>query len=164
MKCPACGYNNLPGEEVCESCSMPIAELSLPQPEPGLKEKILTGTIADLKPHPAFSVAPNSSVREAVNLMREKQVGCVLVTESDKLIGMLTERHLLFHVAGLKDPSKTRVREIMYKDPACLNPSHPVSFAFHQMALGGYRHLPVALDDRSFAMVSSRDLLAYLKN
>lgn len=162
MKCPDCGSENIEGEDHCVDCSAPLAALSGPRPEPGLKAKILAGTIADLSPSPALTVEPDISVTGAVRMMREHKIGCVLVVSRGALTGILTERDLLLGVAGRQSPEKTAVRAIMHGEPVCLALRDPVSHAFHHMAVGGYRHLPVSLPDGRFGVVSSRDLLRYL--
>jgi CBS domain-containing protein len=93
--------------------------------------------------------------------MREQQMGCVIVLNGDKVSAILTERDLLFGAAG-EDNSAMKVRDVMHKDPVCLKADDPVSFAFHHMSVGGYRHLPVYNGEHSVGMISARDLLRYL--
>ncbi|MDE2291109.1 MAG: CBS domain-containing protein, partial [Elusimicrobia bacterium] len=150
------------GDDHCAGCGH-----DLPAPARGvasaeLARRIAEGTVADLGPHPAVTMPAVATVAEAVDLMREERVGCVLVTTKGEVVGILTERDLLNKVAGLLNPKTTKVSEVMHADPETLSPDEPVSHAFHQMAVGGFRHIPVRQDDGSVAMVSSRDLLSYL--
>lgn len=162
IRCPDCGYVNIAGTEDCESCSAPLAPLASPQPRKGLSAKILAGTLADLKPREAVTVSPEDRVSDAVRRMREHKIGCALVTEEGGVVGIMTERDLLFAVAGLKDPAHVEVREVMQADPVCLKEDDPINYAFHHMSVGGYRHLPVYRSDGSVGVVSARDLLRYL--
>ncbi len=164
MRCPDCSHANIAGAETCEACHAPLSPLSGPQPGKGLSEKILSGALHNLKPRAAVLVRPDSPVSDAVRLMRKSGTGCLLV-ESGKegaITGILTERDILLRVAGLKDPAKVKVREIMHPDPLCLKHDEPVSHAFHHMSVGRYRHIPVHLPDGSLGLVSARDLLSYL--
>lgn len=162
IRCPDCGSQNIDGAEDCESCAAPLASLSLPRPAKGLSEKILNGTLRDLKPVPAVTASPDAPLREAIAAMRAHKVGCLLVSSGGKLAGIVTERDLLEKVAGIKPVAELKVRDVMCPDPVMLRLGHPVAFAFHQMAVGGHRHLPVLMEDGSIGMLSSRDLLRYL--
>jgi CBS domain-containing protein len=162
MRCPDCSHTNIAGAETCEACHAPLSPLAGPQPGKGLSEKILSGTLHDLNPRKSVSVRPDSSLSDAVRLMRKNGTGCVLVEGTAAPVGILTERDILLRVAGLKDPAKVKVRDIMHPDPLCLKHDEPVSHAFHHMSVGGYRHIPVHMADNSLGLVSARDLLGYL--
>ena len=77
--------------------------------------------------------------------LREKRVGCVLVTdEEDKLIGVFTERDLLYRVAGqIQDLSGTSVGSVMTSEPTALRRSTPIAHALHLMSIHGFRHIPL---------------------
>ncbi|MDE2293344.1 MAG: CBS domain-containing protein, partial [Elusimicrobia bacterium] len=156
MKCPDCGRDNIAGDDHCAGCGH-----DLPAPARGvasaeLARRIAEGTVADLGPHPAVTMPAVATVAEAVDLMREERVGCVLVTQKGRVVGILSERDILHKVAGLSDPKTTKVGEVMHADPETLSPDEPVSHAFHHMAVGGYRHMPVTQEDGGVQMVSSR--------
>jgi CBS domain-containing protein len=161
MRCPDCGQANLPGAEDCEACSTPLAGEALAPAEKPLAEK-LSKRIESLSPAKAPEVGPDSTLEKAVRLMRKGRIGHVLVVENGRLLGLLTEYEILVRLAGRIDPAKTRVGEVMIQDPPCLKVSDPVAYALHQMALGGYRHLPVRLKGGDLRVVTSRDLLSLL--
>lgn len=164
LRCPDCGTENLSGAEDCSSCGSPLSALSAPRPDPKapMQVRILEGTIASLKPHPAVTVPADATVARVVGLMREKKMGCVLVLKGKDLAGIFTERDLVVEVAGRLDPAETRVSAVMHKDPLTLREDEPVAYAFHSMALHSNRHIPVRFLDGSLGIVSSRDLLHYL--
>ncbi|MBI3549641.1 MAG: CBS domain-containing protein [Elusimicrobia bacterium] len=162
MRCPDCGSENLAGAEDCVSCSAPIASYAA-QATGKDQKRILEGTIRDLKPHDAIALYPSRTVTEAVELMRTHKIGCVVVAEKGgSLAGIFTERDLLRKVAGRLDPSKTRLAAVMRADIEPLHEGDTVAFAFHNMAVHDYRHIPVEFDDGSLAVITSRDLLRYL--
>ena len=105
--------------------------------------------------------APESAtVAEAARLMKEKQVGAVMVVEQGKLVGVFTERDALFRVvAESRDVQATRLAEVMTRDPQTLRPDKTFSDALHIMHEGGFRHVPVVEDGRPVGMVSCRDAL-----
>ena len=160
--CPDCGHANLPGEEDCSACRAPISALSTPQPKQGMQRRILEGTIADLAPRPAATLTEGAAVAEAVKLMRERKTGCVLVTRAKALAGILTERDLLLGSGPARDLSKTKLADLMRKDPDFLREDQPVAFAFNKMTAHGQHHVPVQRPNGSWALVSARDLLRYL--
>lgn len=164
MKCPDCGHENLPGEETCEACHTDLSQLALPEAKANkeVRQKILEGTVSQLKPRAAVTLTPDRPVAEAVRLMRERKMGCVVVTQDGQLKGVFTERDLLNKVAGLKDPARTAVAEVMNTELHPLSASDTIAFAFHDMAVKGYRHIPVHMKDGSLGVISSRDLLRYL--
>lgn len=108
------------------------------------------------------TVPPDTKVRAAALLMREKRVGAVLVTDGGLLVGIFTERDALCRVlaAGL-DPDATEVRAVMTRDPATATPDQPFAHALHTMNDGGFRHLPVVQGGRAVGMVSIRDAIGF---
>jgi len=162
MKCPDCGHENLAGEEACEACDAPLADLG-PQPKSRDQKKILEGKISELKPRKAITLGPKDSVKDAVLRMRKEQMGCALITEGSRVTGIFSERDLMLKVAGSKDPARIRLDEAMRPvSSQSLREDDPVAFAFHRMALDSRRHVPIRLRDGSLGIISSRDLLRYL--
>src|SRR5262245_46132902 len=104
---------------------------------------------------------PDATLKEAVGLMREHHVGCILAVEGDRLAGILTERDLLLKMEGA-DLSRP-VRELMTPDPAVLRPEDPIVYALHRMSVGGYRHVPLVDDEgRPVGILSVKDIVHYV--
>jgi CBS domain-containing protein len=107
------------------------------------------------------AVAPDTSVIEAVRRMKQRRVGALMVVEADRLVGILSERDVVFRVVaeGL-DPGTTRVGEVMTAKPETIGPERPIGHALHIMFEGGFRHVPVVdAEGRAVGMVSARDAL-----
>ena len=101
----------------------------------------------------------NTSVKDAAIVMEEKHIAAVLITENDKLIGIVTERDLAGRViAKGADPEKTKLADIMTANPDTLRPNDRPSVALELMRSRGYRHLPVVEDGKPVGIVSIRDL------
>ncbi len=93
-------------------------------------------------------VAPAATVCEAAKVMDDGGVGCVLVVEADRLVGIFTERDLVRKVvAGGRDPATTAVREVMSPDPECLTQEDDVAYALNLMSEHGFRRIPL-VDER----------------
>lgn len=98
--------------------------------------------LATLKP--VICVSPATSVRAAIDKMNQGHVGCVLVEEHGRLLGIFTERDVLAKVAaGSLDLDRTRVDAVMTPDPESLSPDDRVSYALNKMSLGGFRRIPL---------------------
>lgn len=92
-------------------------------------------------------VSPEHTVEEAVQLMNESHVGCVLVVAESRVVGILTERDVLRKVVGAgRSAGSMTVSATMTPDPECLRPEDRVRFALHKMGVGGFRRVPLVDD------------------
>ncbi len=160
MICPDCAHVNIDGADNCEACNTDLSAV-VAAPE-GLTKRIIEATIKDLGPRDAVTVGPNTLVPDVIKLMREKKTGCIVVVEDDKICGIMTERDILFGVAGVQNAEDAKLSSLMHADPVCLKEDDPITYAFHHMSIGGFRHLPIIRDNGPIGMVSARDLLRYL--
>jgi CBS domain-containing protein len=113
---------------------------------------------------PAVALGHQATVHEAIDLMREHQVSCVLVVERGQLVGVLTERDVVAKVAATPlEVDRVPLRDIMRPDPDCLRLDDTLSDALHQMHLGDYRHVPVMDEEgRPTALVSVQMIVSAL--
>ena len=77
--------------------------------------------------------------------MRDRRVGAVLVTEGDRrLLGIFTGRDVVHHVlAEGKSGARTKLAEIMTRDPDAMLPGKTAIEALRLMEDGRYRHVPI---------------------
>ena len=109
------------------------------------------------------SVGPDTSVTECVRLMTASKIGALIVMDGKRLIGIFTERDALNKVlAGGLDPGKTKVSEVMTKDPYCIPPTTTVGDAMELITKRRFRHLPIVDNGKVLAVVSSGDLTHWL--
>lgn len=114
-----------------------------------------------LNPRSPLSVTSSATLRDAVTIMREHHVGCVLVVDDDRLTGILTERDLLLKMEGA-DPAES-VARFMTPDPETLQLDDPIVWALNRMAVGGYRHVPLVDDEgRPVGILSVKDIVHYI--
>ncbi len=100
------------------------------------------------------------TVLEAAILMKAKGKGALLVVEGTRLTGIFTERDALFRViAAGRDPSGTRLADVMTPQPQTMHPDEPFVKALRLMHKRGFRHLPVVEHGRPLGVVSARDAL-----
>jgi CBS domain-containing protein len=106
------------------------------------------------------SVAPDTSVLSALQLMAEKEIGAVVVLEQGKLVGMFSERDYArkLVLAG-KTSADTAVREIMTDHVISVTPEQTVPQCMALMTDKRIRHLPVVEDEQVVGVLSIGDLV-----
>jgi CBS domain-containing protein len=120
-------------------------------------------SISRLHPTPPRHIGPEQSVAEAVALMREHEVGCLLVSADDKLVGIFTERDLMRRVLAAGLPLCTPVAQCMTPDPVVVDEKESIRAAVRRMEEGGYRHLPVIGDTgKPVGILSVKRIVHYL--
>lgn len=113
---------------------------------------------------PLSTLSPEDTVIDAVTLMRDRRIGAILVTNDQALVGIITERDIVFRVvAATRDPETTRIAEVMTTDPDAVAPGADVMTALERMQSGGYRHLPVVDGGALVGIVSIRDIYASVR-
>ena len=112
------------------------------------------------KGHDAWSIAPDSSVYDAIKMMADKEVGALLVVEGEKLVGIVSERDYARKVILRGKSSKnTPVTDIMTGNVFYVRPEQTVEDCMTLMTAKHIRHLPVMQDDHVVGIVSIGDLV-----
>lgn len=106
--------------------------------------------------------SPEIAVLEAATLMADAKIGALLVLSDGQLVGIFTERDLLNRVvAAGKDPSRTKLSEVMTADVAVCDANETYEYCLAQMRQLGCRHMPIVEKDRLLGVLSIRDLLRH---
>ncbi len=128
-----------------------------------LAKNLKIDSVSRLQSKPPLRVAPEQPVAEAVALMREHNIGCVLVCRDEQLLGLFTERDLLRRVLAAGKPLTAPVGDCMTPDPVTVHPKEPIGAAIRRMEEGGYRHLPVVDEaGRAVGVLSVKRIVHYL--
>ena len=126
----------------------------------------VTGTISAVlkgKTKDIWTVTPEATVFEAIQLMADKNVGALLVTENDRLIGVISERDYTRKVMLKGKTSKeTKVRDICTVTPFVITPNDSVEDAIRSMSNHRVRHLPVMDGAALVGIVSIGDLVNWI--
>jgi CBS domain-containing protein len=111
-----------------------------------------------------ITVGESVTVEDAIERMRKHRIGCLLVTRDDRLVGIFTERDVLYRVVAARlDARTTPVGEVMTEDPESLPADAEIAWAMNRMSLGGFRHVPlVDGDGRPVGILSIKDVVSYL--
>jgi CBS domain-containing protein len=161
MHCPACGYDNLMGTEVCDNCGADLAGHDLPQPAVSFHSTLLGEHLDELGAPAPILVGPDTPVEAAISAMHDAEADCVLVISGDRLVGIFTDRDAVVKLAG-KPLDDVRVSDVMTPDPVVLRHDDPIAVAIHKMAIGGFRHIPMLHDGRPTGVVTARDVFHHL--
>ena len=143
-------------------------ELSQMYEEESRTKKILDSStlrkpIRHLRAKKAITMAPSDTVSNAVELMRKKKIGCILITENGKLSGIFTERDVLMKVAGSKNFATMKLSEVMTPRVDAFQADDSIAFVLNAMHVGGYRHVPVVdHDGKPMAVISVKDIIAFI--
>ena len=128
-----------------------------------LSRNLKVESVARLQPTPPREVEAGRTVADAVRVLREHRVGCVLVTDAGRLVGLFTERDLLTRVLAPGLSLDTPLRACMTPNPVAVHPTDPVRVAVQKMQDGGYRHLPVVDEEnRPVGVLSAKRIIRYL--
>jgi CBS domain-containing protein len=124
------------------------------------------GTIGEILSHKGgavWCVSPQTMVFDAIQMMADKNVGALLVTENDNLKGIISERDYTRKIALKGKSSKqTPVKEILSENVIHVTPSHTVEECMRLMTNHRVRHLPVLESDRIVGVVSIGDLVNWI--
>jgi len=119
--------------------------------------------ILNTKGRQTWSVSPNTTVLEAIQMMAEKNVGALLVLDGGKLVGIISERDYTRKVVLRGKASKdTAVKEILTDDVVHVSPSDSVEECMRLMTSHRIRHLPVLEGDQVTGVISIGDLVNWI--
>ncbi len=121
---------------------------------------ITAKSILELKGHDIWTVSPEDTVYDALRLMARMDVGALLVTQGEKLIGIISERDYARKVILVGKSSKeTLVKEIMTSNLITIHPMQTCEECMDLMTKNHVRHLPVVLDGDLIGLVSIGDVV-----
>jgi CBS domain-containing protein len=130
--------------------------------------KLLQEPLTLLPSRPPLALAGSATVKDAMQAMKRRHRGCVLITEDgtirSPLTGIFTERDVLLKIIDSgRNPATVPLSEVMTPDPESLPIDAKLAWALNMMSVGGFRHLPVT-DHRHWPafIISVRDIVEFL--
>ena len=130
-----------------------------------LEDALLSDTVRLLAPSEPLKLAPDATVQDAIMMMvANRRAAVVVVDGGDKLTGIFTERDVLTRIVGEgRDPARTRLADVMTREPEALTPDDRVCHAINRMHNAGYRTVPlVDPDHRPIGIVTVNDVVRWL--
>ncbi len=105
------------------------------------------------------TLAGSATLAEAARVMRQEDIGDVLVVDDGKPCGIVTDRDIVVRgIAAGKDPGQTAVKDIASKDVVTLAPDDSIDEAIRLMREHAVRRIPVMESGKPVGIVSLGDL------
>ncbi len=139
-----------------------------PRESRGINPELFREPLSAIPTREAVVFSPDRTVTEAMRAMQREHRGCVLITDdgtqTSKVIGIFTERDVLFRIVDKgRNPATLPIGDVMTPDPETLPVKSTVAYALNMMSVGGFRHIPVVDDEhRPAFVVSVRDVVEYI--
>lgn len=117
-------------------------------------------SIMELEREHFLTAPPHTTVSDAARLMATRNAGAVLVVQGERLVGIFTERDVVFRVIARDlDPAATPLEAVMTPSPRTLDPNRTYGHALLLMQENGFRRVPVVQEGRLLGIVSSRNAM-----
>ena len=116
--------------------------------------------VVEIMTQTPVTIHGDATAKTAAGLMREKNIGSLVVVDTGKPMGIVTERDLVTKVAAEdKQPSRVLVRDIMTSPVVAVHPHEEVAEAAKLMAERKIRRLPVVKEGKLIGIVTENDIL-----
>ncbi len=124
-------------------------------------QSLATSSIDVLMAHNPATCSPATPVRHVAQIMRDKHISSMCVTDGDTFLGIATLRDISGKFVADEMPADTPVSSIMTPDPITLSPSDIGSDVLHIMMERGIGHIPISEGGRLVGIVTQTDLTHY---
>jgi CBS domain-containing protein len=102
---------------------------------------------------------PQASVVDASKVMAQEDVGSIPIVESNRLVGVVTDRDIVIRVvAEGRDPQSVTVGDVASRDLVTVSPDDDLDRALQLMAENQVRRLPIVEGDKLVGIVAQRDV------
>jgi CBS domain-containing protein len=109
-----------------------------------------------------ITVESGSSLKDAVELMNTHEIGCIVILEKGRPVGIMTERDLLKKVVATSEKVKQMtVNEIMSMPVIAGHPSDDVESTARTMLSKKIKKLPIVCDGKLVGVVTLTDLFRF---
>ena len=121
--------------------------------------EVVSMNVEELMIRNVITMHPGTTVEKAVKTMNQHEIGCLIVCENGKPIGILTERDLLKRVLEQgKQPMAVKVAEIMSRPVIYGDPSMELEDAARLMFRKKVKKLPIIKDGELVGLITLTDL------
>ena len=117
--------------------------------------------ILESKPKQIISARPSTSIDEAMGLLVDHKIGCLLVLDNEKrLVGILSDKDIFVRIYRTKgDYHSLKVEDLMTTDLIVGLPTDNVEYIAGVMEKNSIRHMPIVKDSQVIGLISARDII-----
>ncbi|WP_373237298.1 DUF294 nucleotidyltransferase-like domain-containing protein [Cohaesibacter celericrescens] len=126
---------------------------------PDQTTSLISMTVGELMTPNPITINPTATVMQAAQVMAEKNISCVLITENDSLTGILTSGDLTHRVVAKGRPLDSPVREVMTPTPFTLGPDSLGFDAMMAMTERSHTHLPIIKNNKLVGILTNTNLV-----
>ncbi|NTV23400.1 MAG: CBS domain-containing protein [Nanoarchaeota archaeon] len=109
---------------------------------------------------PVKTITKDATIRHAIKLMDESNIGVLPVVENDKPIGVITERDIIRRVIAKNlDMDRKTAADVMTKNPVTINHDVSILEATRLMSENNFRRLLVVKDGKLVGIVTAKDVI-----
>ena len=121
---------------------------------------LTAGQFIEQTKRPTWSLSSNNTVRQALQLMADKNIGAIVIKDQDKLIGIFSERDYARKVVLKgKNSTDTKLVEVMSKEVITISSDIQIDACMQLMTDKRVRHLPVVDNGKSIGIISIGDVV-----
>jgi len=121
---------------------------------------LTAGQFIEQTKRPTWTLSSNNTVRQALQLMADKNIGAIVIKDQDKLIGIFSERDYARKVVLKgKNSTDTKLAEVMSKDVITISSDMQIDACMQLMTDKRVRHLPVVDNGKSIGIISIGDVV-----
>lgn len=120
----------------------------------------MTQKVHEVMTDAPVTVSTQTTVAQVASMMRERDIGDVLVTQDGRLYGIVTDRDIVLRaVADGRDSTATPIGEVASRDLVAIEPDDDADRALLLMRARSVRRVPVVRDDRVVGILSLGDMV-----
>lgn len=101
---------------------------------------------------------PDLTLKEASKIMGESHIGSLIITENEKIVGIVTNSDIMRAIGNDKDPETTLVREVMSRDVKVVEPDKSLEDAVKIMVDNKIKKLPVVENEKLVGIITASDI------
>ncbi|MCW4023919.1 MAG: CBS domain-containing protein [Candidatus Bathyarchaeota archaeon] len=116
-------------------------------------------SVKDIMTKDVVKISPDKTVLEAAEIMDSKTLGCLIITQNDEPVGIVTERDIVRRIVAKKLPYTVQVSEIMSKNLVVAEQDSSLKEAARLMSSHKIRRLPVVKEGKLVGIVVASDFV-----
>ena len=101
----------------------------------------------------------SATIKDAANLMDEKNIGCIIVSKENLPVGIITERDFVKRISAKEKSLTSSLEQVMSSPLIAINPDETVWEAAQIMKTNNIHKLPVLQDDKIIGIITTTDLV-----